>query len=133
MLPAQGRVLGHSLLAFHHQEELPPPRGDRGHLPLPKLQFVVLPLECGEPEGTGWGGAGIMGAQHTCLGAPLVSVALHPRDGHISGCHKGLVGALVPSHPLPSIRNCKKEHGGLVEAHDKVPGPLRSPAQTGVW
>lgn len=54
MLPAHGRVLGHSLLAFHHQEELPPQRGS-GHLPLPKLQFVVLPLECREPEGMGGG------------------------------------------------------------------------------
>lgn len=61
-----------------------------------------------------------MGAQHTCLGAPLVSGALHPRDRHISGSQEGLVGALAPSHPLPSTRNCKTEHGPLVEAHDKV-------------
>lgn len=74
--------LGSAFLAFQHQKELPPPKGIRGHLSLCKLQFAVLPLECREPEGAQ--GSGIVGAQQTCLWAPFVSAALHPRDGGTS-------------------------------------------------
>lgn len=101
MLPAHGRVLGHSLLAFHHQEELPPQRGS-GHLPLPKLQFVVLPLECREPEGMR-----VEGSWH------------HGGSAHLPGGTFGLWGS------PPKGQAHLWESGGL----GRGPGTFASPPQ----